>query len=375
MKKLMIHWISLVGAVWGLAGGQVAAQAVMPSEGASAPSLPETLLLKDYRPRPIHKIPVTEVRRARFSAIDMHVHTYATTPQQVQEWIKTMDEAGIEKSMVLTGATGERFNQWVQLYGPHKDRFELWCGLDLSGWDQPGFGPAAVAELERCFRAGARGIGEISDKGSGITRSADPKARLHPDDPRLDPIWRKAAELGLPVNLHVSDPVWAYQPMDRHNDGLMNAYRWRLDNKPDIVGHEGMIQILERTLQRHPQTIFVACHLANLDYDLGRLGRLLDAHPNLYVDVSARFGEMAATPRATSAFLTRYADRVVYGTDQGRAARMYRSSFRILETEDEHFYELDLYNYHWPLAGFGLPEAALRKIYRETAMKILWRQP
>lgn len=370
----MIHWVPLIGVMLCFPGTMASGQ-TSPTVTNPPAVLPDALLLKDYRPRPIHKIPVTEVRRARFPAIDMHVHVYANTPQAVREWIKTMDEVGIEKSIVLTGATGERFDRVVELYGPHHDRFELWCGLDLSGWDQPGFGPGAVAELERCFRAGARGIGEISDKGSGLTRSPDPKSRLHPDDPRLDPIWRKAADLGLPVNLHVSDPIWAYEPMDRHNDGLMNAFRWRLDNKPDIVGHEGMIQILERTLQRHPKTIFIACHLANLDYDLARLGKLLDTYPNLYVDISARFGEMAATPRATSAFLTRYADRVVYGTDQQRSARMYRSSFRILETLDEHFYELDLYNYHWPLSGFGLSEDTLRKIYRETPLKLIQRQP
>jgi hypothetical protein len=71
----------------------------------------------------------------------------------------------------------------------------------------------------------------------------------------------------------------------------------------------------------------------------------------------------------------KYADRVVYGTDQGRAASMYRSSFRILETLDEHFYEIDLYHYHWPLSAFGLPEAVLRKIYRDNAERIINRRP
>jgi predicted TIM-barrel fold metal-dependent hydrolase len=337
--------------------------------------LPDALLLNDYRPKPIHKIPVTEVRKARHPAIDMHVHVHANTPEQIREWIQTKDEVGIEKSIVLTGATGERFDRIAELYRPHQDRFELWCGLDLSRFDQSDFDSRAVAELERCFRLGARGIGEISDKGSGIARSENGKARLHSDDPRMDPIWRKAAELGMPVNLHISDPIWAYQPMDRHNDGLMNAFRWRLDNKPDIVGHDGLIEILERTLKRHPKTIFIACHLANLEYDYARLGRLLDTYPNLYIDLGARFGEMAVTPRASSAFLTQYADRVVYGTDQQRSARMYRSSFRILETLDEHFYETDLYHYHWPLSGFGLSEATLRNIYRETPLKIITRQP
>jgi hypothetical protein len=56
-----------------------------------------------------------------------------------------------------------------------------------------------------------------------------------------------------------------------------------------------MVDVLERTVRRHPRTTFVACHLANLDYDLERLGRLL------------------------------------YGTDMGFDRDMYETTFRILE--------------------------------------------
>jgi hypothetical protein len=66
---------------------------------------------------------------------------------------------GIERTVVLTGATGKRFDELNALYGWHANRFGLWCGIDYSGFDQPGFGPAAVAELERCVRAGAVGLG------------------------------------------------------------------------------------------------------------------------------------------------------------------------------------------------------------------------
>lgn len=333
---------------------------------------PDMLLLKDFHPVPIHRIPVTEVPRAKFPVIDMHSHAYARTPEEVDQWVAVMDKVGIEKTIVLTGATGERFDNIREMYGRHGGRFELWCGIDYSRADQPDFGEVAVRELERCARADARGVGEISDKGRGVVRRAAPGVRIHPDDPRMDPVWRRCAELKLPVNLHVADPVWAYQPMNQHNDGLMNGWKWRQD-APDIVPFDRLIEILERTVKRHPRTIFIACHLTNLDYDLGRLAKLMDAYPNLYTDMSARFGETAATPRATAAFLTRYAGRVMYGTDMGRDAEMYRATFRILETLDEHFYDRRFFNYHWPLSGFGLPEPVLRKLYRETALELTKR--
>jgi len=55
----------------------------------------------------------------------------------------------------------------------------------------------------------------------------------------------------------------------------------------------------------------------------------------------------------------------------GFDTEMYRVTFRILETLDEHFYAHDMFGYHWSLNGFGLPGQTLRKLYRTNAEKIL----
>ena len=325
------------------------------------------MLLKDYRPVSLHKVPVTNVGRARYPIIDMHSHAYAKTPEDVDRWVKVMDEVGVEKTVLLTGATGAEFDRIFDLYSRHPTRFELWCGLDYAGHDQPGYGPAAVAELERCVRKGAKGVGEEGDKGLGMDFG---RAKgLHFDDPKLAPLLDRCADLGLPVNIHVADPIWMYQKMDETNDGMMNAVEWRLDDKPGIVDHTGMIGKLERTVRRHPRTTFVACHLANLDYDLGRLGQLLDRLPNLYADISARYAETAVIPRFAAQFLTRHQDRLVYGTDMGFDRDMYRTTFRILETLDEHFYA-PIFGYHWSYSGFGLPGPVLEKLYRTNAKRV-----
>jgi predicted TIM-barrel fold metal-dependent hydrolase len=332
---------------------------------------PEKILLKDFRPKSLYKIPVTEVPRAKFRAIDMHNHPDPKTEEEIAQWVRTMDEVDIEKTIVLTNAVGPEFDAIYQQYSKYPDRFEVWCGLDYSGYDKPGFGPAAVKELERCFRLGARGVGELGDKGKGMDFEETSALGMHPDDPRMDALFEKCAELGMAVNLHVADPIWMYEKMDVHNDGLMNAYAWRLDNQPDIVGHSGMIDILERTVQKHPKTTFIACHFANLDYDLTRLGELFDRYPNLYADISARFAETATIPRFVSQFYAKYPDRLLYGTDFTSDPRMYRITFRVLESLDEHFYEIEQLGYHWSMNGFGLPDPILRRVYRDNALKIL----
>lgn len=342
-----------------------------PQKKVIPPDSPERILLKDYRPKSLYKIPVTEVAKAKFPIIDMHSHPYAKTPEQIAEWVRNMDEVGVEKTIILTMATGAEFDAINRNYSKYPDRYELWCGFDFTGYNQPGFGPAALRELERCKRAGARGVGEIHDKGKGLRSGKSNAPGMHPDDSRMDPLFEKIAELGMPISLHVADPIWMYQKMDKTNDGLMNAYEWRLDNQPNIVDLSGMVDILERSAQRHPKTTFVACHFANLSYDLTRLGDMFARNPNLYADISARYAETAPIPRFASQFYAKHADRLVYGTDMGFDKSMYRTTFRILETQDEHFYEIDQFGYHWPLNGFALPDSILQQVYHATAAKLL----
>jgi len=337
---------------------------------ATAPN-PKTILLKDYRPQSIYKVPVTKIDKAKFPIIDMHSHPEPKTDAEINTWIKNMDEVGVEKSIVLTMTTGKTFDEINAKYGKHPDRFEVWCGLDFTGYKTPAFTATAVKELQRCHDAGAKGIGEIHDKGQGLRSGKSTAPGVHPDDPSVDSIWEKAAELRMPISLHVADPIWMYQPMDVHNDGLMNAYEWRLDNQPNIVQLPGMIEILERTAARHRQTTFVACHFANLDYHLTHLGEVFDRNPNLYADISARYAETAPIPRFAAQFYAKYSDRLVYGTDMGYDTKMYRITFRILESQDEHFYETDQFSYHWPLYGLGLNDEILQKLYHDNAAKLL----
>jgi len=342
---------------------------------AGAGPNPETLLLKDYRPQSTYNIPQTAVEKAKYPAIDMHAHAYARTPAQIAEWIRVMDAQGIAKTIILTGVTGRQFDEVYEMYAKYPDRFELWCGLDYTGYDQPGFGPTAVKELERCYRLGARGVGELGDKGKGLFYCQPTKAwGMHLDDPRMDPLLEKCAELQMPVNIHVADPYWMYQPMDAKNDGLMNAYKWRLDNQPDIVGHGGMLEILKRAVKRQRKTTFVVCHFANCCHDLNRLGKMLEECPNLYADISARYAETAAIPRFAARFYERHQDRLVYGTDMRFHRDVYRLTFRILESEDEHFYAWKYSSYHWPLYGLALSDQVLEKVYRGNALRILQKR-
>lgn len=335
---------------------------------------PDSLLLKNYRPKSIYKIPVTRVDKAKFPVIDIHSHNvYVKEEKDIREWIRLLDKFGIEKVALLTKATGSRFDSIYKVYEPYLDHFELWCGFDYTGYQQPGWIDHALKELERCVKKGARGVGELGDKGWGEVYSYPvPGYGMHIDDKRMQPLFQKCGELKIPVSIHVADPMWMYEAMDSTNDGLINAYLWKIDSsKPGIRGHAALVKSLENVVKANPKTTIIACHLANCEYDLNILGNLLSKYDNFYADISARFAEIAPIPRFASAFIEKYQDKLLYGTDNRPNNFMFETTFRILQTNDEHFYAIDLFEYHWPLQGFNLSDTVLRKLYKENALKIM----
>lgn len=336
--------------------------------GVSAgPGPMDTILVKDYAPRSSVVNKETFVPKAKYPVIDCHVHVVARTPGEIAEWVKTMNEVGIDKSIVLTGATGPAFDALVDLFPKaYPERFLLYCGMDMNDIDKPDYSKRVVAELVRCYNIGARGVGELSDKGSGLTDTKLPRdKRLHPDDPRLDAFWEKCAELKMPVNLHVADHPSCWTPLDVYQERSPDYQHFNQYGK-DIPSYDELITIRNRTLEKHPKTIFIACHLGNCGNDLERLSQDMDKYPNLHLDTSARDYEIGRTPRASAMFLTKYQNRIVFGTDQSREKSMYQIHWRLLETADEYI----VGRVGWRYYGLELPNAVLKSLYRVTARKI-----
>lgn len=329
------------------------------------------LRLVDYRP--VSLSPATELTTPKFRVIDIHSHNYRVTREGIEEWVKVLDSMNIERVVVLTDLHGEEFDAVYDLYkGVAPDRFDVWCGFDLSSLGTPDYPASALAELERCHAKGATGVGELHDKGMGEDNSRVYKDGIHIDDDLFVPLFSKCAELDMPVNMHVAEPIWMYQPMDECNDGYPNAYTWRIElDKPGIMGFNDLIDTMEGACLKNPGTRFIACHLLNMSPYYDKLGEIMDRCPNLWLDISARHNEACITPRATARFYEKYSYRVFFGTDNDPVPSMYRLLWRILETEDEHFYDDDDRAYHWALYGLGLSDEVLHKLYYENAKAFL----
>jgi predicted TIM-barrel fold metal-dependent hydrolase len=306
------------------------------------------VLVKDYDPRSNLVVPEHHPVKAKFPVIDVHVHPRGSSPQDAAQMVKVMDEVGVEVVVLLTGATGERFDRLVEAYlKPYPDRFVLYCEVTDKG----------------------RGFGTGSTVNAGALLPRD--KRLHVDDRRLDLFWQKCAELKMPVNLHIADHPSAWQPADEHQERVPSFQRFNQYGL-DVPTHAELITRFHTLLERHPKTTFVAVHFSNLGHDFAQLSRALDRFPNLNVDLSARAYEFGRQPFSAPPFFEKYKDRILYGSDQDVNVEMWRAWWRVIETRDEFIEGPSL----WRLYGMGLSDNVLQAVYRGNAKRLLnWTKP
>ncbi|MGY1716362.1 amidohydrolase family protein [Geodermatophilus sp. SYSU D01106] len=325
----------------------------------------------------------SDVRSARVPAVDVHNHlgrwltdgTRWMAPD-VGELVACMDELGVATVVNLDGRWDRELQDNLERYDRARPgRFATFCQLDWSLLAEPD-GPSRLsAQLRRSADAGACGIKVWKDLGMSVRDSAGTLVPV--DDARLADVWDTAAELGLPVLVHTADPVAFWQPVDGRNERweeLVLHPDWHHGSRP-VPAHGELVSQLERLVAAHRGTTFIAAHLASCAEDLGRVGRMLDAHPNLVVDLSARAAELGRQPRAARTLLTQYADRVLWGTDSFPFdAAEYRIWFRLLETADEHFpYSTAPVppQGRWAVSGLDLPEDVLAQVYAGNARRII----
>ena len=115
-------------------------------------TIADTLLLSDFRPVNVNNIPQTFVEKAKYPIIDMHSHDYVASAEEVDQWVKNMDAVGVTETHIMHCSwIGRPFEEFVELYSPHADRFRFWCSLDYTQLLQDGTPDEAIAYLEKCM--------------------------------------------------------------------------------------------------------------------------------------------------------------------------------------------------------------------------------
>jgi predicted TIM-barrel fold metal-dependent hydrolase len=330
----------------------------------------QEMSIADYDPRSTLRVPEHPVTRARFPFVDIHNHLNGPiTPERVAAIVQGMDAINMAVFVNLSGRSGPRLRETVQtLERLAPGRFVVFANPSYDGIDAPDYPARTAAQLEADVRNGARGLKIF--KNLGMTVRDARGNRVPVDDPRLDPLWAKAGELGIPVLIHTADPAQFWEPMDRYNERwleLMERPNRKQDGTPSW---EQLVSEQLHVFRKHPRTTFIGAHFLWMANDLDRLGRILDSLPNVVTELGAVIYDPGRQPRHAAAFFTKYQDRILMGKDVWEPSE-YATYFRVLETADEYFPYYRKRHAFWRMYGLDLPDSVLRKIYSENARRLL----
>lgn len=331
------------------------------------------LRVLDWQPKSQLVVEETEIVTPKYPVIDIHNHL--RNLDELENYLQEMDKAGVWKTVSLDGrSTNDFYKEHLDAVKKvSEERLLVFFSPDFSKIDEPDFGINEAQRLEEAVRLGARGVKIFKSLGLTIR---DASGELVPvDDPRIDPIWEKCGELGIPVLIHVSDPKAFFDPLDEYNEryhDLTNHPDWSFygDEFPE---KDEILRQRNNVFAKHSNTTFIATHMANLPENLGRVSMWLETYPNMYVDINARISELGRQPYTARKFMIKHQDRVLFGTDTRPNAEAYRMHYRFLETDDEYFDPAPSHDPmgRWMIYGLHLPDVVLEKIYNKNALRIL----
>ena len=346
--------------------------------------LADRLLLKDWRPVPQTRTAVTDVPVPAVPCVDAHNHVGRWLADDggwlvddVAALLRVLDAHHVETLVNLDGRLGDDLGANLDRYDrAHPGRFVTFAHLDWTALLADDPTAALVAQVDEAARLGARGFKVWKDLG--LVRRDAAGALVLPDDPRLQPVFARMGEVGLPVLIHTADPVAFFEPLDERNERVdeLGAHPDWWFGGPGLPTFGRLMTALETLVASAPGTTFVGAHVGCHAEDLAHVDRMLTAHPNFHVDTGGRFGELGRTPRAFRRLVEKHPTRVLFGTDayppDGAA---YATAFRFLQTEDEAFDYAPGCDVppqgRWQISGAGLPADLLPGLYAGNARRVL----
>ena len=325
-----------------------------------------------YDPPSTLVVPEHPLQRAKFPFVDAHSHHWNMDKQDLSQLIREMDSLNMRIVVNLSGRGGAALKAMmdnIKKYGYEK-RIALFTNISFNGIDEPDWAANTVKQIEYDVANGAKGLKIF--KNLGLSVKDKNGKRIPIDDPRLDPVWAKCGELGIPVFIHSADPEPFWWPMDAQNERWLelktHAGRKRSDTDPAPWAQ--IIEEQHNMFRKHPKTKFINAHFGWYANNLVKLSQLLDEMPNMYIELGAIIAELGRQPRQAKAFFEKYQDRILFGKDS-YVPEEYYTYFRVLETADEYFPYYKRYHAFWRMYGLDLPDKVLEKVYYRNAMKII----
>jgi hypothetical protein len=313
--------------------------------------------------------------------IDVHVHVFKTDPT-FQKMLERLN-LKLMNILVMDDTNSNRKQLQLQiddaraLVQSSRGHIALCTTFDPYKFGSASFSADAINQLDRDFAEGALAVKIWKNIGMEIKDSRGQYVMA--DDPRFEPIYQDIANHGKTLMTHQAEPDVAWGPPDA-SDPSWSYYRenpqWYVANRAGFPSKQRILDARDHVLANNPKLRMVGVHLGSMERDLDNIASHLDRYPNFAIDTAARMEYlMLMPPEKVSAFLIKYQDRVLYGTDldllpdanlpdalkdwQSTYARDWKflATGEILTVEGKQ------------VRGLSLPQSVLEKIFRSNAIR------
>ena len=319
--------------------------------------------------------------------IDIHTHFYQDQPFI----LPVLDAVNIRRTAILChmgmdnpAELKEYEERIVKMRDAYPDRFVFCPTIDVSKIDERDYVKQVLEHLDLNVARGAKGIKIWKVLGM---RARDRSGKFIPiDDPRLDPIWNRFAQLKLPIIIHAAEPIDAWLPLDPkspHYDYFSKNDEWYFYNKKGVFSHAEIMEQRDHVVALHRNLTVIGNHVGSLEHDLGGLTQRFAKYPNFYGETGGRFVNFVRySPETMRDFFIKHQDRLLFGSDfktlppllsdpnasaerQSYYTNWYKDQFRYLETDEEVTFG------GVTSKGLKLPKEVLQKLYQDNAKRLI----
>ena len=187
------------------------------------------------------------------------------------------------------------------------------------GFEETGFAQRAVRQLDADFAAGA--IAVKIYKVMGMEMKSKAGKYVMPDDPAFEPIYKDIAAHHRTVVAHIAEPDSCWQPPNPSSPDY-DYYKEHPEEyayaHPEWPSKAAILAARDHLVEENPKLRVVGAHLGSMEADVDQMAQRFDRYPNFAVDTAARIPYFMLQPREkVRAFLIKYQDRILYGTDLG----------------------------------------------------------
>lgn len=329
---------------------------------------------------------VTWVRLAELASlepIDTHTHVFQTSPAFVamlkRLHMHVLDIMYVDDRDPYLSSTEPQRQAVLRFVASSMGHAQFCTTFDPFRLRSANFSNEAINALNQDFARGAVAVKIWKNIGMEIKNAAE--QFVMPDDPLFGPIYRDIAQHHKTLIAHVAEPDAAWTASGLYAGFYAANPQWDMSRKPGAPQKNAILRARDHMLAMNPDLRVVGAHLGSMENDLDSIATHFEIYPNFAVDTAARLESLMIQPRdKVRAFILKYQDRILYGTDLSFLAtpgtpvggderqqalswqNRYAVEWRYFATDDSFEY-LGI-----KVEGLDLPRSVLKKIYRDNAV-------